>query len=460
MKYKSPIITLFLLYYSSLSYSSSPDNQNLTQMMPQLELERIEAKKHTQSSADKIKKIEQELSRVQNELIDLKKQQHEILTNKTPLNVVKKKNALNIISADKLMKYRLDNRIHMNLGKISGLDNNNKKNIHSGIETRRARFAIKTSLNNEWKGEIDIDFDGNEVSIKDFWVAYTGLNQFILKGGNQKVPFSIGELVSSINLTFIERALPNALVLSRKTGFTATGWGNSWYYAVGLFGDEIGKGAENGDTESSGFSGRTAVNVDAKGALLHFGIAGYRFDPDEKDEALMRARPEIHFTKTRLLNTGPIKNVSHFSNIGYEFASKIGAFIFQSEIMQMKIERNHLDAANFSGGYAQINYVFNGERSYVKSEGEFSGVRAHSSHQPAWEIALRVSRLDLSDQKVGILGGEGENTTLGINYYANNNIHFLLNFIHVTNDINADNNGKNMGNDDFNIIATQVQYNF
>ena len=169
MKYKSPIITLFLLYYSSLSYSSSPDNQNLTQMMPQLELERIEAKKHTQSSADKIKKIEQELSRVQNELIDLKKQQHEILTNKTPLNVVKKKNALNIISADKLMKYRLDNRIHMNLGKISGLDNNNKKNIHSGIETRRARFAIKTSLNNEWKGEIDIDFDGNEVSIKDFW---------------------------------------------------------------------------------------------------------------------------------------------------------------------------------------------------------------------------------------------------------------------------------------------------
>jgi phosphate-selective porin OprO/OprP len=55
----------------------------------------------------------------------------------------------------------------------------------------------------------------------------------------------------------------------------------------------------------------------------------------------------------------------------------------------------------------------------------------------AWEFALRFSNLNLSDPDAGIYGGKANNYTAGLNWYANPNVRFMLNYTMVDNSVAA-----------------------
>ena len=51
----------------------------------------------------------------------------------------------------------------------------------------------------------------------------------------------------------------------------------------------------------------------------------------------------------------------------------------------------------------------------------------------AWEIAGRISTIDLNDQLAtanGVAGGRQTIYTAGLNWYVNRNIRFMLNYLH------------------------------
>jgi phosphate-selective porin OprO/OprP len=106
--------------------------------------------------------------------------------------------------------------------------------------------------------------------------------------------------------------------------------------------------------------------------------------------------------------------------------------------------------ANFDGGYIQASYTVTGEhRKYNPGCGCYTGISpAHPfdiTHlgEGAWgalELGARYSIVDLNDAYTGgaasaasstsIAGGKQQVFTLGANWYVNNNIRFMLNYLH------------------------------
>jgi phosphate-selective porin OprO/OprP len=88
----------------------------------------------------------------------------------------------------------------------------------------------------------------------------------------------------------------------------------------------------------------------------------------------------------------------------------------------------------FHGWYVQVGYFLTGEvRPYKKSAGTWDRVKPLKTWDQggpgAWEIALRYSNTDFNSG--GILGGMEENYTVGLNWYLNENVRIMWNYVHA-----------------------------
>ena len=106
-----------------------------------------------------------------------------------------------------------------------------------------------------------------------------------------------------------------------------------------------------------------------------------------------------------------------------------------------------------SGWYIQGGYLLTGEsRSYKFSQGVI-GNPSIGSDCGAWELTARYSSINLN--KDVVRGGSERNLTLGVNYFANKNVSFTLNYIkagiHPSNDASKRN---------LNIVGGRVQIAF
>ncbi len=362
-------------------------------------------------------------------------------------------------SDDGAYKLWFDGRIMIDAGFFFS----DKNNFANGTETRRARIAFKTIMYDNWAGEFDMDFADNEVDIKDFWMAYIGFDNTIIKLGNHKMPFSLEEVTSSRYIVFMERALPNVFTSGRRIGLSYTRWGDNWRIQAGFFGQEPGTGEEEGENEGWAYALRlTYEPIVEKGRILHFGFSYQYLTPDagSGDKIKFKQRPELHLTE-KILNTGKIKNVDDYSAYDFEFAAQLGSLMVQGEYISQDVNRyNGKPDASFDGYYVFVSYFITGEtRQWKKSEAEFGKV-VPNSKKGALEVALRYSDLDLNDSGADIFGGEEKNFTIGLNYYFNQNVRFMMNYIIVNNDEYADGDGDFVGNDDFQILAFRFQYLF
>ncbi|HET8638437.1 MAG TPA: porin, partial [Acidobacteriaceae bacterium] len=74
-------------------------------------------------------------------------------------------------------------------------------------------------------------------------------------------------------------------------------------------------------------------------------------------------------------------------------------------------------------------------RPYSAATGTFS--RPHPQHPLSaggigeWELGLRLSSLDLTDNEAGVHGGRERNAGLALNWYPESNLRFAANYIKV-----------------------------
>jgi phosphate-selective porin OprO and OprP len=353
-------------------------------------------------------------------------------------------------------------------GSVGGAGNretNGARDLSDGTYSRRARFGVEGALARDFGYRLILELGGSGTEgptrINDAFVSYSGFAPFTIQFGAFSPPANMDDGTSPEDALFIERA--SSAELSRtlaggdgRIGLGVRGSGTRWMSALTLttrtFAD-----AEVFDSQAAAVGRVGLLVARSDDYTVHLGASGtYVISPADlgSDSAppqraiRFRERPEIRVDSTRLIDTGSI-DARHAYAAGVEFGANWKSLFLQGENYWYGIERRlptTLPDPKFSGYYVEGSWVLSGEtRRYNVASGSFQNPRpfvpfAHGGGYGAWELAVRYSRTDLNYRAGdpgsapptgGVRGGDQAILSLGLNWYVNANLKFLLNWMRV-----------------------------
>lgn len=335
------------------------------------------------------------------------------------------------------------------------------RDLNDGTNFRRAQIGIDGKLLQDWQYSLIYEFGGSGQEdvgrIQDLYLQYNGFDPLRLRVGAFSPSANYDDGISNAESLFFERASPAEISRAvagaeGRTGVSAYLNGEEYYAALALTGAPI---ATQSFDEQLALVGRVAfLPVKSPDFNLHVGANStyvLRVADQGPDVAAssrlplrLRDRPEVRVDGTRLIDTGNI-NTDTYWNPGVELAANFYNFYAYGEYFWYRFDREQTGAVlpdpDFSGWYVAAAYALTGEqRNWNPSGGVFSGLKPakpltfDGEGFGAWEIALRYSvadldyRTDLPVAAGGIFGGEQKGWTVGLNWYVNNNIRFLLDY--------------------------------
>lgn len=328
-------------------------------------------------------------------------------------------------SADGDFELRLGGRLQMD----AAFHDQDTSRLGDGTEIRRARIYLKGKVFQKWGYKAQFELSDGNASIRDMYLRYKTDGKTTITVGNFKEPFSLEDQGSSKDITFLERSLPvAAFAPSRALGVGVHKSGNTGSLAFGLFGEPISESIR--EVRGFGIAGRgTWAPFNSKEGLLHLGLAVEYREPRVGEEIRFDARPESSITSDRLVRTSRLGDIESTDRFGVEMAYRARNISAQSEYLVTRIARSARPGAELSGWYAYASWFPTGEsRPYDVGEGTFGRPKPLKS-RGAWEVAVRLSSLDLDD--ADIEGGRAENMTLALNWYPNHNVRLMANYVLV-----------------------------
>ncbi|MFZ2467236.1 MAG: porin [Parvibaculum sedimenti] len=331
--------------------------------------------------------------------------------------------------------------------------------FNDGTQLRRARLGVDGTIEKDWAYRLEVDV-GNasrddsatgEIDVKDAYVQYKGIENTTITLGQHKTPNTLQQAYSSTDTLFVESPLFVEAFTNRttaggdyKAGVSAKYSDINWTATLGVFGENysINGGGNSGGTatptykdEGWGPAARlTWAPVNGVKETLHLGASAYWRDTGGRSSSAIRFRtgPEVSVDSTRLVDTGNIA-ANDYSFVGGELAGQYGPLYLESEYGRTDVDRITGSNVSFDGGYVGASWVITGENREYK-DGAFSRIKPKESFSlskggwGAWEIATRYSTLDLND--ANIYGGKEDNYSLGLNWYPNNYLRFLVDYVH------------------------------
>ncbi len=350
------------------------------------------------------------------------------------------KDGLRFASNDGSVKLKIGGRLQNDYGYFaedSGVERRLDENFDDGTEFRRARLYFSGQIYDDIDFKVQYDFAGGDADFKD---VYLGMKNVPFVGhvriGQFKEPFSLEELTSSNYITLMERSLVNTFAPGRNTGFMFhdTLLNKRMTWAAGVFRqtDSFGDGTGGRDYDVTARLTGLPLYKDGGKKLVHLGLS-YSHQNYDDGTARFRARPESHLSP-RLADTGNF-SADYGDFIGAEAAWVNGPFSLQGEYVQAFVqgEKSTDGDPKFWAASVQASYFLTGEhRPYKTSSGAFNRVRPLKNFGKdgglgAWELAARLSYLDLNDD--GVNGGRLQDLTLGLNWYLNPNVRTMWNYV-------------------------------
>ncbi len=308
------------------------------------------------------------------------------------------------------------------------------RDLGDGFSMRRAWIGINGELNPNWNYQFLFSFsESGQVSPILLYLQYTGWDYGNITIGQVKQAYGLEWLTSSNNLTMLERSLPVAAFSSSfRTGLIYNINRDRWTMTLMAYGKNTGAETRTsqGD-EGLGLGGRfTFLPVYAENSFIHFGIAAHTEEPQDKNVNNIRftTRPESMPSTLRLVDTEQISDVKSINRLGIEAALVKGPLSFQSEWMYVNTKRGSgVNDVDFSGWYVTGSYFITGESRGYRN-GVFRGVSPKGNYG-AVEVTARYSTISLDNGD--IFGGKQNNVALGLNWYVNDKVRFMFNYINV-----------------------------
>ncbi|MEQ8282664.1 MAG: porin [Parvibaculum sp.] len=379
-------------------------------------------------------------------------------------------------TADGNFSFGISGRAHLDVGAYdqNAASEANFGGLRGNANFRRARVSLNGTVAKDFKYNIEFNFgdSGTESNARIYEVAltYTGITGTNLVLGATKPKMTLDDSTSSNDITFIERATAVNLAITPAAGearMTAGGTYNTdnFFGAAYYTMSSAAAGGGLDDYDASNVVGRLAYATSPKEGLnVHIGASGSHSFNVPADTIRFRDRPELRVDPLRYIDTGNIGGIDTISVYGPELALNYGPFRAQGEYYRYDIDGIGGGSAEFDAWYLQASWVLTGEAyRYDIKKAAYSGVKPANPFgfggggMGAWEIAARYSEADLNDASAGIAGGQQEIITVGLNWYANNNLRFMLNYLNV----DVKNRGgvlnPNFGHD---AVALRTQFNF
>ncbi len=398
-----------------------------------------------------------------------------------PLTAEARNGIITFESKDKSFKFWTDFRLNFDGGLFFDNYNNSISpaanepdaiQLSNGFHIRRMRVAFKTQVTEKWYGEVDIDFRDAEIDLNDVYLMYSPIKNLDFKAGHFREPIGMMTNTTSRYVTFMERPASCEFDPSRHLGIAGFYSHPRFSTGFGVFSDEYLEGVDGGTrdvrrkqrtgTESSlAFTGRfMAYPVNKNDFTVALGIGGSYRSPQITDEgafnvARFKTYDEIRTSQKRFFDTDVISDVQKIFLSNVEFAFAYKSFRIQSEYHYTIVKRGQiyddipragLKNAIFDGFYVEAACFVTGDKQNFNYEGgEFTRVRPLSK-SGAIEIAARYSTINLNSnlEDIGnstseslgnvVTGGSGKLYSLGLTWWAKNNVRLILNGTYVDHD--------------------------
>ena len=329
--------------------------------------------------------------------------------------------------SDSGYKIWLDNRVQTD-GAVFFGEPEWADGISNGFSVRRARFAVKTQINKDWYGEVDMDMADGEFELKDAIIRYTGLEHFQFQVGNFKEIFSLQRNNSSRYLQFIERPMVcSALAPSRSLGFNANYYNKGIFLNLGVHAQVIAGAEERGYVEESskGKGPDEGLSYTFKAVYqpgwnkdnwgLHIGGAVSYRNPKTSDETFGKARfstrNSTSINRKKYVDTGDFAfdhNLLYTGELAGYWRGLRAEAVYMANTSFLP---ENAGTKQFGGWYVQAGYLlFGGTQRYDGAGAKFTRVKRGQKWGDI-ELCGRIEYVDLNadralaaaDQK--IMGG-------------------------------------------------------
>lgn len=301
-----------------------------------------------------------------------------------------------------------------------------------GTEVRRVFVGVDGTIPGGFGYRLEANLAESDVELTDVYLTYKPMKDVTLTLGHQKPFWGLEEMTSDLFVTFMERAAFNtAFGFERRVGVSAAYSSKQFVVQGGVFSDSA-EDLNNDQNNSYSFDGRVVFMPRIGSGQLHVGASLHLRDfNDESSTTRYRARPFVHTTDVRLVDTGSFSATGE-NSFGAELAYLQGRFHATAESHWIKALRPGLSNPTFNGGYAEVGYLLTDDKSGYKG-GVFDRIRPSNPVSKggigAIQLNARYDWLDLNDS--GIIGGRQQVAGVSAVWVPVDYVRFVLNYGHL-----------------------------